>query len=147
MSERPTVPIRSQQLVLAALLAGQMAFGVVAGVLVLTGRAPRLAAAAEHVVAYAWVAVTIAASLAAYVLAGGLSARPRRARPSRRLAIASLTDLATLAGIVAFLLVHVWPVLAIAAMVALLGLALAWPRAAPRALGDATEQEAPRVPD
>ncbi len=133
-------PRRALRVLLSlALLAVAMA-GVLAIVAVRTGRAIALDSELQHRVAYAWVIATVVAAVAAYALAGGAGERPRPGF-ARALAVGALTDLAALGGAAAFFFVPVWPILAIAALVALLGLVLAWPR--PDALEGSPRQAVP----
>jgi len=120
-------PRRALRVLLLVVLLAEAALAVLALVLFRAGRSPPLDEELQHSVAYGWVLVTMVAALTAYVLAGGARDRPR-AGIGRALAVAALTDGAALAGIVAFFLVPVWPILAIAGLTALLGLVLAWPR-------------------
>ena len=143
-------PRRTLRVLLLVVLLAELALAVLALVLVRDGRAPLLDEELQHRVAYGWVLVTMVAALTAYVLAGGAGSRPR-AGNGRALAVEALADGAALAGILAFFLVPVWPILAIAGLTALLGLVLSWPRngalAEPAAQGPpAPPPEAPVEP-
>ena len=102
-----------------------------AGVLLLVRAGPLvvLDSAGEHAVAYAWVAVTVVAAVAAYLLAIRSVARGERVSFARAVAAAGLADAAAFIGICGFYLVRVWPMLVVAALAALLGLAVGLPLA------------------
>ncbi len=127
MTPQSDFPRRALRVLLSVALLAVVVAGVLAIVAVRTGRAIVLDTALQHRVAYAWVIGTVIAAVAAYALAGGAGERPRPGF-ARALAVAAFTDLAALAGVLAFVFVPVWPILAISALVAMLGLVLAWPR-------------------
>ncbi len=120
-------PRRALRVVLSVAILAEALLAVLAAVVVRAGRVPVLDVETQHRIAYGWVLFTLVAALTAYALAGGAGDRPRPGL-GRALVVAGLTDGAALAGIAAFFLVPVWPILAIAGLTALLGLVLAWPR-------------------
>lgn len=120
-------PRRALRIMLSVALLIVAVAGVVVVAVVRAGRGLVLETAPEHRVAYAWVITTVIAAVTAYALAGGAGERPR-AGFGRALVVAGLSDAAALAGVLAYFFVPVWPILAISALVALLGLVLAWPR-------------------
>ena len=132
---------RTLRLVLWAQLAGQIAAGAIAVALVYRGHTPVLGPRTERIVAYAWVAFTIAAAYAGYRLARGHAGSP--VSFARALAASALTDLAALAGFAAFYLVKIWPMLAVAVLAALLGVAIAYPRGAAAVAEESTAGERP----
>ncbi len=121
-------PRRALRVALSAVILAEALLAVLALMLVRSGRAPVLDVETQHRIAYGWVLVTMVAALTAYALAGGAGDRPR-VGVGRTFVVAGLTDGAAFAGVAAFFLVPVWPILAIAGLTALLGLVLAWPRA------------------
>ncbi len=123
--------LRTRRFILWALLAAEVAVALLVVVLVRHRRDPVIELPLEHPVAYAWMAITVAAALGAYLLARGRAGVPRY-----RAAIAvGLTHLAALAGMGGFYLLKIWPMLIIGGLAALAGLALAYPTAAPAAPG------------
>jgi len=104
-----------------------MAFAAV--LLLLQSRDLVVDIATAHAVAYAWVAVTVVAAVAAYLLAIRSVARGEPVSFGRAVAAAGLADLAAFTGIFAFYIVRVWPMLVVAALSALLGLAVGMPLA------------------
>jgi hypothetical protein len=91
------------------------------------GTAPLLPAHVQRFLAYAWVALTIAAALGAYALASAARGTGAARRVRAYLAGGGLASCAALAGIVTFWLVRVWPMLVVSLLVGVLGLVLAWP--------------------
>jgi len=134
---RGAASARTLRLLLWSLLATQIVAGAVAVILANGGHGPLLGPHAERAVAYAWVAVTIAAAVGAYGLAGRGAARADGLGFGRAFAAAGLADLAAFAGILAFYVVKVWPMLAVAALAALLGIAISYPRSEIRGEEDA----------
>ncbi len=140
MQQPPSgAPPRPLPVVLWGLLAFQLAAGAVAVVLVQTGHAPVLGRYIERVVAYAWVVLTIAAAIGAYVLAAHDAGEPIAF--GRAVAAALLASLGGLAGVVAFYLVKVWPMLVVGLLAALLGIAAPYRPGAPRPAQEADGAE------
>ncbi len=129
--------LRTRRFILWTLLVAEIAMGVLVVVLVRHRREPIIALPLEHPVAYAWMAITVAAALGAYLLA----VRGRDGAVARyRVGIAvALAHVAALAGMGAFYLLKIWPMLAIGALAALAGLALAYSYAPPAAAGPLPE--------
>ncbi len=135
--------LRTRRFILWTLLVAEMAVGVLAVVLVRHRREPVVALPMEHPVAYAWVAVTVAAAVGAYLLA----VRRGRQGATYRVALAAgLSHLAALAGIGGFYLLKIWPMLAIGGLAALAGLALAYPTSAPAPAEPVVADEAASLP-
>ena len=121
---------RGLRLALVAITALELVGAGVALWLVRRGAGPLLSTSLQRTLAYAWVALTIAAALAAYALAQGAAGATRERRARAALAGAALAMFAALAGIAIFWLVGVWPILLVSLLVGLLGLALGWPATA-----------------
>lgn len=127
---------------LVATMALELVAAAVALWLVRQSVTPLLPVRLQRWLAYAWVALTIGAAVAAYGLAlSAPSARGDRQARARLLG-AALGALAALAGIVIFCFVRAWPMLVVSLLVGFLGLVLGWPAierppAAPAAAEDA----------
>ncbi len=119
-----------------ALLAVEIALGVLAVALTRKGQSPVLGRYVERVVAYAWMAVTVGGALGAYLLAARTGPGAPAATRGQSLVASGLVHLVAFAGIVAFFLVEVWPMLAVGGVAAVAGVALAFQRTAAPA-GDA----------
>ncbi|HEX9107481.1 MAG TPA: hypothetical protein VF832_09640 [Longimicrobiales bacterium] len=129
MSQPASAAARTLRLVLLLLLALQLLACATVLLLLRRGWLLVLDIAGEHAVAYSWVTVTVVAAVAAYLLAIRSVARGERVSFRRAVAAAALADAAAFAGIFGFYLVRVWPMLAVAALAALLGLAIGLPLA------------------
>ena len=143
MTQPATASARTLRLVLLFLAGVQLLAFAAVLLLVRAGPLIVLDSAGEHVVAYAWVAVTVVAAVAAYLLAIRSVARGERVSFGRAVTAAGLADAAAFVGICGFYLVRVWPMLVVAALAALLGLALGLPLARNVALAPPGPELAP----
>lgn len=117
---------RSLRVVLWGIFGVQLVAATAAVLLVRSGSGPVLGRRLEHLVAYAWVALTIAGATGAYLLS---QRRPdERVAFGRAFTAALLAAVAGLAGVAAFFLVKVWPMLVVGLLAALLGIAAPYPR-------------------